>query len=322
MPGRHFKASTGGRSRLKFRTAERKSKTQKRLFICLFILFIVLAASVSLTVLFREYGPVGGQKQKQESPPFKTAADKGLKREVNILFGGTDDSKKELRFLFLLSMDTKKKEFCLTALPLNDTVRSAKGTERHENYTERHAKGKQRHAKGTARHAKASHSFGSLQSAFYENKAEGLVKAAEAISGKEIDRYALVTEKKFRQFVSVLGDPEYDIPEDIDFSSAEYSLKLSPGKQTLSGEKLYNYLRYVGRQERFGGQRRQAELLSVFIRQCFREENAADSEELFSEAVNCCDSDISVMDFAKYRAFLDGLSESSFKINIGNSAGE
>ena len=252
----------GGNKKLKFRTTQTEKNAKKKKIIALFVAVILIVAAVSLTVLIKEYNLFG---KKTDGDSKKPAIETQLQDEVSILFAGASNSEDQLTFLSVINLDTDKQKFKVIALSPN---------EKFEGHT--------------------------LTEIYASSDADTMTKAAGKILDKKIDRYAVITEKKFKNFILAIGYPELNIPSDIEYESAEFSLSLLKGKQNMSGDKLYKYLRYLGIGDTDYALKQQSLVVGELVAKRLNEINMKKGDDLFSTVINNFDSNITIMDFTKY----------------------
>lgn len=75
---------------------------------------------------------------------------------------------------------------------------------------------------------------------------EGLKKTVEEIVGLPIDYYAIINTDIFKDFVDALGGVDINVPYamDHDDNAGNLHIHLSPGLQTLNGEKAMGFIRF------------------------------------------------------------------------------
>lgn len=109
--------------------------------------------------------------------------------------------------------------------------------------------------------------------------------------GISVDKYVIFKKSDLKTFLLSFGGITLNIPQNINYHSAEFSIELSKGEQTLSAEKATNYL--FACQE---GVREQA--LCDITASLLKAEYIEKSERLFKEFANSAKTDISVIDFS------------------------
>lgn len=136
------------------------------------------------------------------------------------------------------------------------------------------------------------------------DKSQELANNISAEKDIPIDRYIVVNEKNFKNFAGVFGAFETDIKHTIDYKGEDFSLNLISGKQKLTGDKLFRYVRYLGLDGKDNSLKKQGELIADFLSQNLNEANASKGEDLFSSLINSAESDITIVDFSKYKDWL------------------
>ncbi len=144
-------------------------------------------------------------------------------------------------------------------------------------------------------------------------KAADITKEVSEKFNLDIDRYVLVTEKKFKTFSGAMGLYEVNIKNKIDFSGDDFSLNLLPGPQKLSGDNFFKYLRYMGSGETDYDLEKQGNVIADYLQQKINITNAEKGDELFSDMINSAESDVTIVDFQKYHDFLSNVSKGTKK---------
>lgn len=261
----------GGKKKLRFRTTANANSARRRLIVALFSVAVFLIAAVSVFVIGNEYGWFGDDGD-DEKPISEDAITK-LEGTPTMMFAGVATTEDEVDFIALITLDVKNHKFI---------VSSVSPKEEYEGNT-------------------LSHIYADADS-------EELAKATQSLTGINVDRYAVVTEKNFKGLMSALGLPEYEIKKKINYDSDDFSLDLLAGKQTIPGDKLYKYIQFAG----LGGSdyemEAQAEIIGEIVSQRLNETNTGKGEELFATLINKCDSDITIIDFTRYSSLFSEIS--------------
>lgn len=148
------------------------------------------------------------------------------------------------------------------------------------------------------------------------DKSQELANNISAEKDIPIDRYIVVNEKNFKNFVGVFGAFETEIKHTIDYKGEDFSLNLISGKQKLTGDKLFRYVRYLGLDGKDDALKKQGELIADFLSQNLNEANASKGEDLFSSLINSAESDITIVDFSKYKDWLAEVSKEPRDVEV------
>ncbi len=147
-------------------------------------------------------------------------------------------------------------------------------------------------------------------------KTQELVSGFSEKAGMTFDRYIVVNEKNFKSFVGLLGTYETEIGQAIDYKGDDFSLSLLSGKQKLTGDKLFKYVRYLGADGSDYSLENQGKLIADFLSQKLNETNTSKGEDLFSSMVNLSESDITIVDFSKYKDWLAEISKKPRNVTV------
>ncbi len=96
-----------------------------------------------------------------------------------------------------------------------------------------------------------------------------VLNAVSSDYGIKIDRYVSSDENTFALAINYMDGLEYTVPERIEYRTADLTLILTPGRQTIKGESLLKYLKYF-KQAGLSGQ---ADLFCAMVDDYFTVEN-------------------------------------------------
>lgn len=147
-------------------------------------------------------------------------------------------------------------------------------------------------------------------------KAADIVKDTSQKFNIDIDRYVLINEKQIKYFMGALGLYEVDLDSRVNYNGSEFSLNLASGSQTLTGDKFFRYLQYLGLGESDSALKKQGEAVADLIAQRVNASNCAKGEKLFEDLINSSESDITIVDFQKYKGFFDEVSEKARVVDV------
>ena len=268
--------------KLKFITDEDKKTRKKRIIAGSFIVFIVMLATTSVLYFLKAYdydlSKVIEKETDKGSKTQETTSPVKMKGCANFLFAGSSTKKDELFFVSLVKIDLDKMQASVCCLPINAVV-SVNG------------------------------SSATLEGNFKSGGAKQLSEAVCKYANTSVDRYVVVGEKNFKTIIRYLGNYTLTLDEKISYNSGELSINFMKGKQTLTGDKLMHYIRY---QEKVGYNylNAQAKIICDMIDQMLVEKNVDKGEDLFNSLINLVDSNISIMDYTKNHAYIEGYVES------------
>ena len=133
--------------------------------------------------------------------------------------------------------------------------------------------------------------FMSINSIYSENGFDGLNKYFRDNWGFTTDKYAIFTNSSFRKFLSAFNGISITVTEDIDYKSSAFNLELEKGYQSLSGEKILNYLMICKDENK-------ERVLCEIISSVLLPEYVDNSDRLFKRFANESKTNISVIDFS------------------------
>lgn len=158
----------------------------------------------------------------------------------------------------------------------------------------------------------------SLQEHFLSGDAAQLNLAVSTLLGKEIDRYAGMSDKNFIRIIRELGPVEVYVEQDVYYVEGDISLQLRQGLQKLDYNNLSNYLKYALRNKRELLDL-QADAMTFMLDSYLREDILQKGEPLFTRLINLTQSDISAYDYFEYLPVLEYMVEADLEIISGGA---
>ena len=123
-----------------------------------------------------------------------------------------------------------------------------------------------------------------------------IVDEVEKEYGVNIDRYVSSNENTFALAINYMGGLQYNVEENVTYRTADLTLILTPGQQTLKGENLLKYLKYFKEKDLS----MQGELFCAMTNNYLTEKNTEKATQVFKGVLaNLADNtDISYVDMA------------------------
>jgi len=208
------------------------------------------------------------------------------------LLSGTDNQKQELRFVFLARMDIAKR--VIQVHPLAPTAKAPDGD--------------------------GEITLGQAQK---DGGAKRLKSAVEALTETAVDRYVTGTDDGFSRAVTSMGAVTVEIFERIDYRGTSFGITLAQGTQSLQGDMLLRYMRYLG--TRPDGPKAQGDVLKRMLETYLVPANGDSPETLerrFNSLVNILQTDITAMEFQAQHKLLQALLQSGGQIKIDVREGD
>lgn len=253
---------------------ERKNKfdsKRKRTFIILFLCFCLLLGTASTLLLWRslEYdfnNIFGGDTEESTTPVNEELTEAPVYEGSAVFFlAVTSDDKTAVRFINLISVDLFDKTIRVVPVDANKMLVNGQMT---------------------------------LANAVVKQSREFLITEAEKVLFTEIDRYVILTESNYKTMFNYFGDVEVFLEEEIAYDTEDMFLELKRGKNTLTPEKAYKYMKYVS--STYSGikaSEKNADVIVAAFSAFYTLENDANSEAIFTKIINYCETDISIVDF-------------------------
>ncbi|MBR2876072.1 MAG: hypothetical protein IKC01_02940 [Clostridia bacterium] len=253
---------------------ERKNKfnsKRKKTFIILFLCFSLLLGTFSTLILWRslnyDFNNIFGESGETAPVTETTEATEAPVYEGNAVFllSVMSDDKTAVRFINLISVDLFDKTIRVVPVDANKMLQSGQLT---------------------------------LSDALIKQSKELFIEEAEKVLYTNIDRYVILTETSYKAIFNVFGNIEMFLEEEIAYDTEDMFLELKRGKNTLTPEKTYKYMKYIS--TTYSGLKaseKNADIIVAAFSAFYTAENNANSEELFTKIINYCETDISIVDF-------------------------
>lgn len=140
-----------------------------------------------------------------------------------------------------------------------------------------------------------------LEELLFSSGAEAVCRAVEKLTGVKIARHIRATQGGFEKMVDKLGGVQFNVERDLVYSSAQLSMHVQGGEQTLTGSAALNVMRYPEwEQSELHQYKIQAMMIAALIDQHLTSQNAEKGDDLFNALINLVQSDISVADYRAY----------------------
>lgn len=143
---------------------------------------------------------------------------------------------------------------------------------------------------------------------------KGLVSAVESAEGIKVDKYVASDTDTFALAINSMGGLEYKVEKRIDYKTDDFTLILTEGPQTIKGETLIKYFRYL---KTLGddGLLEQGELICRMIDSYVTTENVEQGDKIYERILSKLESksDISHLEISKALQMLKIFCESEKK---------
>ncbi len=156
----------------------------------------------------------------------------------------------------------------------------------------------------------------------YEEGGESaIVNAVSTDYGIKFDKYISSDENTFPLAINYMGGVEYNVSDRIEFRNQDMTLILTPGKQTLKGEVLIKYLKYLKETDL----KKQGEMFCTIMDNFLTEENYKDAMKKYAGVLDSLsgNSNISYIDAADNLKYIEPfIKNSGDKAVVVNSVKE
>ncbi len=272
---------------LRFETKARTQSRKRLYFVAGFLAFLLVFGSIAAVMMYRMYQENGGsffgpvESTQPESVSGEADSVEYILPEVggkeNFLIACTPDDHTYVEFLILLcvDMDSVTAHVC----PLSPQSSAQ--------------------AQGVTRTLSEHYLYGGgLQ----------LRQAVAQMAGIPVDRYAIVTYSNFKKVFGLFGKSvEVDLPQAVEYECDTYSIALPAGTQSVNAETALKLLRAPVA----NADQNRAIVMGAMFDTFLTEKNIVKGSELFSQAVDLADTDITANDYASWTDALTVLARSA-----------
>lgn len=250
----------------------KKSNKKPALFVCLFICLVLLIGTFSAIIFLKHYNyDLENVFKKEEDSTTEVASTEPINQvtyegSAVFLVAVTSDDKAETRFINLISTDLGEKT--IKVIPVDDNLKSKSEKQSYSHILS---------SKGV----------------------KELVLALESDYGVKIDKYAVFTDTGYKTAFRNMGKSiTVTVSADVEYDTEDMFLELKRGENTLAPEKVYKYMKYICETSK-GIQKSKlnAEIIVSAFNTYFNNETFLSGDSYFSTLINCCSTDISIVDY-------------------------
>lgn len=130
-----------------------------------------------------------------------------------------------------------------------------------------------------------------ISSIYNEGHETAIKDALNKSFGIVTDKHMIFTQSQFKSVLSLFDGFTVNVLEDVTYKSYSFNLSLEKGTQALSSDMTFNYLSISDDATR-------KSILCDIITGVLKPDYADRSQKLFTEVVNSCETDISVIDYS------------------------
>lgn len=253
---------------------ERKNKfdsRRKRGLIALFLGFCLVLGAGSTFLLWRsldyDFNNIFEGEMVEETKSSQEELTEAPVYEGNAVFllAVTSEDKATVRFINLISVDLFEKTIRVVPVDANKMLPDGQYT---------------------------------LATALVKQTREYFLTEAEKVLLTEIDRYVILTENAYKSIFNVFGNVDVFLEEEVAYDTEDMFLELKRGKNTLTPEKAYKYMKYVS--STYSGLKaseKNADVIVAAFSAFYTHENNENADALFTKIINYCETDITIVDF-------------------------
>ena len=270
------------KNKLRFMTEKQKSNRRAAITYIVVAVIAILLVCVSLIVLFKNKKE-NPQTDKEPSTNPQKSASKNLPDVAKILILIPESDRSKIYYMGILEINSKSNKIKLEPIDKGSLIPS-------ENMT---------------------------FAEYYEEK--GLVTTASQIASVKkikIDRYIAVHSGNIGSFCKNTGFLQKDFPKEIDYQGKDFRLQIKKGKNKISGNEMLKLLRYYEVSDSSTYMNSQSKVIAEYLTQAFNKKNLEMGDDFFNSLVNLTDTNISVVDYTKYKNYLIELNEKNVEVEV------
>lgn len=150
---------------------------------------------------------------------------------------------------------------------------------------------------------------GKKLSAYYDEKTtDGLKEAL----GFDIDKYIICNQKQLQDILSLFENIYINVNSPVDYRSHDFNLQLKEGRQILSDDYITKYLIVSDNATR-------SQIMCDILNSILVSKYTENSQKLFTNFVNNCETDISVIDYSEKidELIIYSKAEDKFLVSVG-----
>ena len=127
---------------------------------------------------------------------------------------------------------------------------------------------------------------------YNEKSAQGILDTLGDHLGTQIEKYIVCSRTQLRDIISLFEDISLNVSKPVDYHSFDFNLELKEGKQVLSDDYIVKYLVISDNNTR-------SNIICDIINSILIPKYTENSQELFTNFVNNCETNISVIDYSE-----------------------
>lgn len=131
-----------------------------------------------------------------------------------------------------------------------------------------------------------------LAQTYNENDIDGVKDVLYKGTGILVDKYIVCNRKQFKDMLSLFDDVSINVESAVDYHSYDFNLELDAGNQILSEDYLVKYLIISDNSTR-------SKVFCNVLNSVLIPRYTENSEKLFTQFVNSCKTDISIIDYSE-----------------------
>ncbi len=135
----------------------------------------------------------------------------------------------------------------------------------------------------------ASETFEQL---YNQKTVQGVIEALNSNLDTQIEKYIVCTRTQLRDILSLFDDIIINVPKAVDYHSFDFNVELKEGKQVLSDDYIVKYLLISDDNTR-------SNIICDILNSILISKYTENSQKLFTDFVNNCKTNISIIDYSE-----------------------
>lgn len=260
------------RKNIMFSTRKQSMSSETKRFFGVFFVCVAVVLSVSCLAILSKYdfnvrSAVSGEAETQTTTEVQETVIPEIHADKKYLFWCAAEDRQSMHFAWIVNVKMPERELMIYTLK-PETVAQVNG--------------------GAM----------SLENVYAKLGEAELAKAVESVSGVALDGYIGSDDDSFKNMINYFGGVDVTVPEQVEYKGDGLTLLLIKGKQSMKGDTLFKYLKYIGTLGAKSSSM-QANVLGAVFEHIFRPSYVNKSTAIFSKISNTLRTDLTIVDYSR-----------------------
>ncbi len=270
-----------------FSTRKQSMSNETKRFFVIFFAVVILILFVSCLAILSKYdfnvkSAVSGEAETQTTTQAAETVIPEIHADKKYLFWCASGDRQSMHFAWLVNVKMPERKLKIYSLK-PETIAQVNGTAM------------------------------SLENVYAKLGETELAAAVESAFGFELDGYIGSDDDSFKNMINYFGGVDVTVPEQVEYRGDGLTLLLIKGKQTMKGDTLFKYLKYIETQGAKSGSM-QANVLRAVFETIFEPQFVGKSSVIFSKISNTLRTDLTIVDYSQAEKAAHILMENGFEV--------